>query len=264
MKTYIVKDKMLPNADTEIVLCRSAKDHRAYAEIKEDARICGPGVFRMEARKGHFTINNTWTLRYITDRIVPPERQNISDILKEMGKKAYDPFEMLVWCGGKSCMDDTYIEQIREAALPAWYQERILHRIMYTFVLTKFRLLLVFRNGRCGLFDLAKKKPDDRHFAPFRTDLSRFRQVILQPDGMSVRWNDYTEIMYDELYESCIVLPLSGEDITAVFADGLLTSQEFAESLGISRQYLQKENAKRHFAVKETEKSTLYVKHTAV
>ena len=263
MRTYIIKDKMLPDAEPQMILCQSSKDGRIYCEIKEGAEIFGPMLFRIEARQGHYTVNHEWTMRYVTDRVVPPERQNIDTILSDMGKRAYDAFEMLLWCAGKSCMDDTYIKRIREEDAPEWYHERAARRIRYAFPLTSFRLLLIFADGICGLYDLAREKGEDRHFGPFVRDTSRFQDVTLQPDGMSIRWNEYTEIMYDELYKSCEKLPISGADLLQIFTDGTVTSQQLADSTGVSRQYLQKENAKKHFALKEMDKTTLFAKHSA-
>jgi len=51
-----------------------------------------PVFFHMFAQKGIYTLNEYWTKRWINERIIPYERQNINDILKNSNMKFYNDY----------------------------------------------------------------------------------------------------------------------------------------------------------------------------
>ena len=70
-----------------------------------------PFIFNLYVQKGIRHLNDEQTRRWIKDRITPPSRQNIGMILKEVGIKQYDEFEILIYNKGRSCMDEFYLEE---------------------------------------------------------------------------------------------------------------------------------------------------------
>ena len=50
---------------------------------------------------------------WVTDRIIPKDRQNIADILRENGLKHYREIDMLELSMGRATYDDLYLERIR-------------------------------------------------------------------------------------------------------------------------------------------------------
>lgn len=63
-----------------------------------------PSVFSILSEKKRL-INDREVRMWVKDRIVPPERQNIGEILRNVGIETYDEFEILKFCKGRSCMD---------------------------------------------------------------------------------------------------------------------------------------------------------------
>lgn len=49
---------------------------------------------------------------FIQERIIPPSRVNIANILQAAGLKEYDEFGMLMYCKGRCCQDWMYLEEI--------------------------------------------------------------------------------------------------------------------------------------------------------
>lgn len=45
------------------------------------------------------------------ERVIPPERQNIGQILRENNMAFYDEFPLLVSNQGRSCQDECYLVQ---------------------------------------------------------------------------------------------------------------------------------------------------------
>ena len=63
-------------------------------------------------QKGKREIDSRWSLRWVQERVTPPERQNIGQILKNNGMKFYSEFPLLLKNQGRSCQDECYIEQM--------------------------------------------------------------------------------------------------------------------------------------------------------
>lgn len=50
---------------------------------------------------------------WVTDRIIPKERQNIAEILREAGLSVYREIDMLELCMGRATYDDLYLERVK-------------------------------------------------------------------------------------------------------------------------------------------------------
>lgn len=89
-----------------------------YDEAKGEYRIEVPdGVKSAEApliiadfiKKGQRVIGSEWSLRWVKQRVIPPERQNIGQILRENHMEYYDEFPLLRMNQGRSCQDECYL-----------------------------------------------------------------------------------------------------------------------------------------------------------
>ena len=82
-------------------------------EIPDDVKSAeAPLILADFIQKGEREIGNAWSLRWVQGRVIPPERQNIGQILKKNGMKFYSEFPLLLSNQGRSCQDECYIEQI--------------------------------------------------------------------------------------------------------------------------------------------------------
>lgn len=63
-------------------------------------------------RKGVYDVDDYWARRFVKERVIPPERQNIGSILRTIGAPYYTEFAILEYCGGRCCMDEFYLEEI--------------------------------------------------------------------------------------------------------------------------------------------------------
>lgn len=73
-----------------------------------------PAIPRLLFDKGMRHIDDYWARRFVKERIAPPERQNIGSIMRIVGIKEYDEFEILIYCDGRSSQDDFILEEIKE------------------------------------------------------------------------------------------------------------------------------------------------------
>ncbi len=63
------------------------------------------------------TLDATWSRTWVRERIVPPSRQNLGQILKANGLDDYDDFQLLMIGKGRCSQDDFALEEIDTGAL---------------------------------------------------------------------------------------------------------------------------------------------------
>jgi len=73
-----------------------------------------PAYIRCFLEAGHKELKNEWAMTWVTDRIIPKDRQNIDSILKENGLKFYREIDMLELCMGRCTFDDMYLEKVHD------------------------------------------------------------------------------------------------------------------------------------------------------
>ncbi len=71
-----------------------------------------PAILGILARQGTYTVGDKWARRFVKERVVPPDRQNIGMILKDVGIGYYSEFPLLEYTSGRCCMDEFYLEEI--------------------------------------------------------------------------------------------------------------------------------------------------------
>ena len=57
-------------------------------------------------------IDDKWARRFVKERVVPPDRQNIGMIMRQLHMKKYSEFPILEYTSGRCCMDDFYLEEM--------------------------------------------------------------------------------------------------------------------------------------------------------
>ena len=110
-----------------------------YMELNEGIEDY-PIFFQSFIDKKKYTINSYWTYKWINERIVPYERRNINDILKDNNIPYYNEVLLLISSKGHSSMDDNYIEEVKIQDL----DDRVKKRMEYHII--DFPFLSIFGN----------------------------------------------------------------------------------------------------------------------
>ena len=119
MKIFAIRDETDNTQKDLAYLLYQEDDKRFYIELPENADPWEtPLLLASFAQKGEYTINSYWSKVWVQQRIVPPDRQNIAQILRDNGLKTYDEFSLLMLCSGRCGQDDYYLVPIDENALP--------------------------------------------------------------------------------------------------------------------------------------------------
>lgn len=71
-----------------------------------------PAILALSAQQGDYDLDEKRSLMFVKARVVPPDRQNIGQILREIGAKYYSEFAILDYTSGRCCRDNFYIEEI--------------------------------------------------------------------------------------------------------------------------------------------------------
>ena len=112
MRKFAVKNGFY---DDKVVayLLYDEKDRVYQIEVPEDVRsVEAPPIIADLVDKGERRIGKEWSLRWVRQRVIPPERQNIGQILRENGMDRYDEFLLLMKNHGRSCQDECYLEEV--------------------------------------------------------------------------------------------------------------------------------------------------------
>ena len=239
------------------------KKKRFYIELPKDADEWNtPLLLSSFAKRNQKTVNAHWSRIWVQQRIVPPDRQNLGQILRDNGLKCYDEFELLMLSMGRCAQDDLYLAPVRFDELPEEIRERRSRKINSVVPLEGKRLLVFFENGNtrlCDVMDLVDTKSLLGKFLSIRPDA--FLTVHIQTGGYGVSWGENLTISDAELYEYGKAVPLSLEDYRSLVSASILSTAEAAEKLNCSRQNINDlVNRGKLKPVKETEKGKLFLK----
>ena len=237
MRIFAIKDDTLSSDTVLGYLIYYERAKAFYVELPENADPwITPLLLSSFAKRGQYSIGSYWSRLWVQQRIVPPDRQNIGQILKENGLMEYDEFQMLMLAMGRCAQDDCYLEEIGPSMTPGLLVERWKTKIEDVVPLQDFRLLVFFRNGEGKITDIAALAAEFPECRPFTINEGRFKAVEVQPDGYGVMWNARAMISDHVLYEKGTPIPLSLEDFIGFLQQRVVSASEACHILGCSRQ----------------------------
>lgn len=187
MKIYAIKEK----DDTLGWLLYSEEAKKFYVELPDNADwIKTPMILDSFVKRGLHTVNSRFSLLWVQQRIIPSNRQNIRQILRDLGLQEYDEYELLIAGHGRCAQDDCYIE---ETESPKELEERFSHKVSGVSVLSDYRLDIALRNGNHIELDASHL---GRVFTPI---YQYFDTVHILPDGYGVGWGSRLEVLYSDM-----------------------------------------------------------------
>ena len=262
MKIFAIRDEQDVRGRDVAYLIYYERDRRFYIELPDDADPWEtPLILSSFCRRGEKTVNAYWSRVWVQQRIVPPDRQNLGQILRDNGMDAYNEYQLLTATQGRCAQDSYYLTQITEKELPAGFAARLHYKIEDVVPLGDCALLVFFRDGtvkRCQLRDFFAEK---WIFAPLLGSRELFNRVEIQAGGYGVCWGESLEIADEALYRIGDEVPLGQEDFRAFVAQRVVNTAEAAQLLGCSKQNVDDlvRRGKLH-PVKESAKSKFFLK----
>lgn len=215
-----------------------------------------PLLFTGFTKQGIFTIPEEISALWVKDRIVPPGRQNINDILSTHKLKVYDEMKMLEITKGKCSQDNLYIERLD--VLPEYVEMRQKKNLSEVIILKEQRILCMFRDGEVKVLSLAQLP--QKYAEKLIKNERLFQTGLVGVGGYSVTFDGAVSIPAAVLYETGAELPLCKEDFLMFVQNNLLDTSESCDILGCSRQNLSYLLSKEQLTSVKSVNGNLYLK----
>lgn len=235
MKVFAVKDEIMPEEMILGYLIYYENSKSFYLELADGIDPWdAPPVLSAFVERGECSIDRRWSLRWVQQRVVPRDRQNIGQILRENNLKEYDEFSLLTLSMGRCEQDDFYLEEVPADPLPDLLSRRWQTKIADVSPMEAPKLLVFFRNGAAKIVDI--QAMNLTMCEPFLVSQDRFNTVEVQPDGYGVYWNDRAMISHRKLYAHGVSVPLTQQDLHQYVQTRLVSASEACRILECSRQ----------------------------
>jgi hypothetical protein len=236
MKIFAIRDDNDIKCKNLAYLIYFEKEQKFYIEIPDGIDEWeAPLLISSFVKRGIKRLDSYWSKLWVQQRIVPSDRQNLGDILRDNNIECYDEYQLLVISKGRCAQDDLYIVYVKEEELPKEYQLRMEKKVEEIVPLKENGLLVFFKNGIVKKCDLNNILKEDR-FIPVRQDERLFEKVDIEVGGYGVTWGDNMVIDNDILYEQGVEVPLSKDDFSMFVKHSVINTTEATELLGCSRQ----------------------------
>ena len=212
---------------------------RFYAEIPSDlGKWDVPAMFYGQVGRGNHSIDHELALKWVRQRIVPAERQNISMILRDNNLKEYDEYRLLVLSAGRCAQDDQYIVRTEHDALPDDIRSRLETNVRDIMTLSGRKAVVFFCDGTARTIDIGKLTEE---YIVFKNVLDKddvFRRVKVSPGGFGIEWDRDRFIGARRLYTAGKKSEISYDDVLRFAGTRLSDTSSVMGELGVSRQYV--------------------------
>lgn len=262
MKIFAIRDESAEIQKDLAYLLYYELEKRFYIELPESADPWEmPLLLDSFVKQNETTVNSYWSRIWVQQRIIPTDRQNIGEILRDNHLEEYDEFELLMLAMGRCAQDDYYLVPVDPKDLPEEIMKRFETRIEDVLPLEDYCLLVFFRDGTVKKCDMKKHFEKARVFQVLLKKPEYFEHVQLQTGGYGVSWDVNMSVSDSMLYRTGKKVPLTAADFRNFVAHRVINVTEAAELLGCSRQNVidLTKRGKLH-PIKASDKSTLYLK----
>lgn len=132
MKIFAIRDESTQEQKDLAYLLYYKQEKQFYIELPENADAWEtPLLLDSFVKRRETTVNSYWSKIWVQQRIVPIDRQNIGEILRDNHLKEYDEYELLMLAMGRCAQDDYYLVPINEKELPEEITRRFSKRILH-------------------------------------------------------------------------------------------------------------------------------------
>lgn len=234
MRVFAIRDDEIAGKDLGYLLYYEGSK-AFYIELPEEADEWEtPMILSSFVRRGEHSVNAYWSMVWVRQRIVPQDRQNLGQILKDNGLDAYDELQLLLLGHGRCAQDNVYITEVDD--IPISMKARWQYKIEDAVPLADQCLLVFFRDGSARRISIKTMTQDKPEFAPVLSHERIFNNVMIQPDGYGVAWSGSCTIADHELYNSGETVPLTLKDMQRFVSQRIVNAAEAQEMLHCSRQ----------------------------
>ena len=215
------------------------REKRFFIELlSEYVEWEAPFLFASFVKRKEYSIDSEWSLKWVRQRVVPSDRQNIGMILKNAGMESYDEYKLLVLSEGRCSQDELYIKRTSEDMLPREIKDRINLKVRDVIPLSGKRILVFFKDNTAGQVDMELHYGDSSRFINVLSSEEVFESVRVSPGGNGIEWDEDRFIGVDELRKESIASHEEYESYLRFARIRLVDTSAAREITGYSRQYI--------------------------
>lgn len=262
MKVFAIRDEEDKTHKNLAYLLYYERQKQFYIELPDDADEWEtPLLLSSFVKRGEYTINAYWSKRWVQQRIVPMDRQNLGQILKVNGLEEYDEYELLVLGEGRCAQDNYYLVPLCKNEVTEKFWKRYQRKVEDVVPLADARLLVFFRDGNVRKCNMRLMLAGNTRFYVILNNERLFRQVKVQTGGYGICWGEDLCVSDERLYSGGKNVPLSLADFKCFISERIVNTAEAADILECSRQNIEDlvRRGKVH-PVKVEAKSKLFLK----
>lgn len=261
MVTFEIHDKAL---DGRLLgyLFYYKRSKRFFSELLSDTDewTC-PFIFSGHVEKKNYSIDSIWSGKFVAQRIIPPDRQNIGTILRENGLKEYDEFKLLQLSEGRCAQDEIYLVRVPEKDIVKEIANRFNKKVLDVMALKGNKVLVFFKDDKSVILDIGKLCKEDRLYGNILRREEIFRNVRVSPGGNGIEWGEERFISADSIRKEGKSAEIAYGDVCGFVKERLIDTAETAKILNCSRQYIkQLTDQERLTPIREGANSNTYLK----
>ena len=237
MRIFAIQDKCKKNDIGYLFYYKKTKEF--YIELLSNLSEWDiPLLLSSLYKKGIKSIDSYWSKEWVKQRIVPTDRQNIGQILRDNRLKQYDEYDLLMLTNGNCEQDDYCLALIEKHKLPEEIKSRLNKRISNVLTLEDNRLMVIFKDNAIKICNLRDYFKENNKYDVLIEDKEMFNDIKILTDGFGVGWGDNLVLSSEYLYSQGEDIPINAKDLERYLYLNTMTTNDVMSYLNCSRQYV--------------------------
>lgn len=116
MRVFALKNSINPEKPCCAILRYDEETDEYFVTIAEWATSHDlPTILALYLEtRGSRKLTKEWSRKFVEERVIPPDRQNIGSIMRVVGMTHYSEFPLLEYTNGRTSRDDFYLEEMKD------------------------------------------------------------------------------------------------------------------------------------------------------
>lgn len=215
------------------------RSRRFFAELLRDLdEWTVPFIFSGFVKRGIYSIDSEWSMKFVRQRIIPSDRQNLGAVLKANKLREYVEYKLLLLSEGRCAQDELFLVKCKESDLVSEIQNRLKEKVRDVLPMEDRRVMVFFMDDTSRVVNIGKICAGDRRFANIMKDPELFQNVKVSPGGNGVEWGEERFVSAEALCDSGENTLISYNELLTFVRKRVVDTTETAGLLNCSRQYI--------------------------
>ena len=236
MKIYSIKDKTVGNNPLGYFIVYEKTGDCCIELCEKVDEWDLPFILDYYAHNGEYSIGKQDTMKFIQQRIIPPDRQNIGSILRDNGLEEYDEIKLFIISDGRCAQDECYIRKIRYDDIPESIKIRMKHYIESVSLNENNDYIISFYDGKVGVLDSNNDELlKNKYYSRIKSQATRL-EIGTKGLGNYITIGEYDCISAEKAYRLCSKLSLTMSDLRKLVLKSIMSTQDVMDTLECTRQ----------------------------